>query len=585
MARAPDRWLLVRAALAEESRAALVSLRRLLGGPRLARAPDRLVFAPQDLRSADPAIAAEMAAGMFVFAGRMAQPTSGSPFRIDPPSEAWAEQLYGFGWLRHLRAADGPSVRSLARALVGEAIGPLRRDLGRGLPRRTAVVARRTISLLAHSPLLITGADQLFYRRYLQAIGRDAAALERDLRGASRPLDRLAAAIGLCVAGLSCNGLEGALRRGTRALGAELAVQIRPDGGHIGRDPATLVDLLVELMPLRLLYGSRQVQAPAALDPAIARMLAMLRLFRHGSGDLALFNGMGQTPLGELATLFAHDTDRVALHHAAPSGFDRLEAGGTVVIVDTGAPPPLPASGTAHAGCLSFEMSAGLHRLVVNQGAPARQGAAWARAREGRAHSTLVLGGQSAATLLDLQTDGRAGWPRGFVVRRFGPVLVGGPQIVGSALGADAAGNLVLTAHQDGYRVSHGALHTRRLRLSAAGDSLDGQDRLTFASDINRGDEAARVHFHLHPSVEASLEEGGERIRLDVPGGERWVFGADNVTPSLESSVFHAVSEGRRPSRQIVLSVRCLAGTRRVDVRWAFRRVAATAPAEPSDTG
>ncbi|MDF2689982.1 MAG: heparinase, partial [Microvirga sp.] len=67
--------------------------------------PTRLLFAPQDLRTADPTIATDIYSGFFAFAGRAITTSGRSPFAFTPPSRAWGEALYGFGWLRHLRAA------------------------------------------------------------------------------------------------------------------------------------------------------------------------------------------------------------------------------------------------------------------------------------------------------------------------------------------------------------------------------------------------------------------------------------------------------------------------------------------------
>src|SRR6266536_1431871 len=68
---------------------------------------DRLLIAPQDLRTADPTRASE------IYAGR-------GPFEIESPSDEWSAQLLGFGWLRHLRAAESAITRANARALVDE---------------------------------------------------------------------------------------------------------------------------------------------------------------------------------------------------------------------------------------------------------------------------------------------------------------------------------------------------------------------------------------------------------------------------------------------------------------------------------
>ena len=72
--------------------------------------------------------------------------------------------------------------------------------------------------------------------------------------------------------------------------------QILPDGGHISRNPGALIELLVDLLPLRTAFTARNIAPPPALLNAIDRMMPMLRFFRHGDGNFALFNGMGPTP-------------------------------------------------------------------------------------------------------------------------------------------------------------------------------------------------------------------------------------------------------------------------------------------------
>ena len=76
---------------------------------------DRLVIAPQDLRTADATQAAEILSGRFVFAGKVAVCDGRSPFEISPPSEEWAIGLHGFSWLRHLRTSDPAMSRARAQ--------------------------------------------------------------------------------------------------------------------------------------------------------------------------------------------------------------------------------------------------------------------------------------------------------------------------------------------------------------------------------------------------------------------------------------------------------------------------------------
>ena len=101
-------------------------------------------------------------------------------------------------------------------------------------------------------------------------------------------------------------------------------------------------------------------------------MLPLLRLLRHPDASLSHFNGMGATAADHLATLLVYDGALAQpMMHAPNSGYERLEGGRVVVVADVGAPPPLPYSLNAGAGCLSFEMSSGPQRIVVNCGLPA----------------------------------------------------------------------------------------------------------------------------------------------------------------------------------------------------------------------
>src|SRR5438045_9409441 len=79
----------------------------------------------------------------------------------------------------------------------------------------------------------------------------------------------------------------------TRRLVEELERQILPDGGHISRNPGALIELLLDLLPLKQAFSARNVPPPTGLLNAIERMMPMLRFFRHGDGTFALFNRMG----------------------------------------------------------------------------------------------------------------------------------------------------------------------------------------------------------------------------------------------------------------------------------------------------
>src|SRR3979490_221794 len=81
---------------------------------------DPPIIAPPAPRPADATRASEIYAGRFVFAGKIVTCHGRSIFDLEPPSEDWEVALLGFGWLRHLRAADTALTRANARALVDD---------------------------------------------------------------------------------------------------------------------------------------------------------------------------------------------------------------------------------------------------------------------------------------------------------------------------------------------------------------------------------------------------------------------------------------------------------------------------------
>src|SRR3989442_1724495 len=134
---------------------------------------DRLIIAPHDLRTADATRAAEIYAGRFVFAGKIVTCHGRSIFDLEPPSEDWEVALLGFGWLRHLRAADTALTRANARSLVDDWISnPARRSSGR-LRAGFEIQSSTSERALAQAPLVLGDTDGKFYRKYLRGLTRE----------------------------------------------------------------------------------------------------------------------------------------------------------------------------------------------------------------------------------------------------------------------------------------------------------------------------------------------------------------------------------------------------------------------------
>src|SRR4051812_8550153 len=422
-----------------------VSLSRLWPGR-----PDPLITPPHALPPADAPRAAEIYAGRFVFAGKIVTCHGRSVFDLEPPSEDWEAALLGFGWLRHLRAADTTLTRANARSLVDDWISNTRRK--RAVGRRPDVLARRVISLLSQAPLVLGDTDGKFYRRYLRGLAREIRYLRYTLLDVDG-VARLQVLIALCYASLCLANQSRHIRTATRKLSDELQRQILPDGGHISRNPGALIELLIDLLPLRQTFAARNIAPPSALLNAIDRMMPMLRFFRHGDGSFAMFNGMSSAPNDLVATLLAYDdTHGAPMANMPHTGFQRLDAGAMTVIIDTGVPPPPSVSHDAHASCLSFELSSGSSRIVINCGMPSTGRDNWrAFARGTAAHSTLTCHETSSCQFVELSA-----------VKRLlqGAPIVSGPSNVESYREVVPNGELLTSSH-DGYLPRFGVVHRR----------------------------------------------------------------------------------------------------------------------------
>jgi uncharacterized heparinase superfamily protein len=507
---------------------------------------DRLLIAPQDLRTADPTRASEIYSGRFAFAGKVVICDGRSPFEIEPPSEEWSDQLLGFGWLRHLRAADSSITRANARALVSEWIA-LQGQFDTLEAWRPDLVARRIISWLCQAPLVLHDADMKFYRRFLRNLTRQVRYLQRSVKATRDGVPRLQAVMALSYAALCMQGQARTLKSITRKLSDELTRQVLPDGGHASRNPGALIELLLDLLPLRQAFAARNVPPPAALNNAIDRMMPMLRFFRHGDGNFALFNGMGPTRSELVSTVLAYDDARgVPVANAPHSGYQRVQAGESLLIVDAGVPPPMAMSTEAHAGCLAFELSTRNHRIVVNCGLPATSRDTWRHvARATAAHSTVTFNDTSSCRFLTSES----------LKNLLGAPILAGPTDVQVARQERDGGMTLRTSH-NGYVDRFDVMHHRSLRLSADGRRLDGEDTFTGphgeALPARRRDAFA-VRFHLHPTLKASRHSDGHGVMLVLPNKEVWTFDAYEERVELEESVYLAGPDGPRRAVQIVI--------------------------------
>ncbi len=520
-------------------------------------APDRLLAVPAPPQRGDAKIARDIYAGLFEFAGESVETGENSPFSLTGPSAFWLGKLHGFTWLRHLDKAATPLARSNAQVLVGDWILNNSRSQ-KGTPWQVEVVANRIISWMNFAPLIIEETDPQYRRTFLHSIGAQARYLEMAIHTAPQGMPQLKAAISMAYAAL-CLGRQSAsaqkkqLIQATRILDQQLQQQFLADGGHISRNPDEALQALSCLLPLHQLYSSLAAEPPASLQGVFDRALPMVSFFRHRDGHTALFNGAknGDQDLLE-QVLRSGRQSGTAPDNAVHSGYQRLSAGSTLIIADTGKALSQELSRRIHAGCLSFELSSGSRRFVVNCGGVPQSGQRYALlARSTAAHSTATLNDTSSCRTRH-ENHNQA------------PALEGITKVSVNRSG-DENGDTICASH-DGYLDPFNWIHERTLFLAKDGNLVNGADRF-FTGEGRVQSAQLAIRFHLHPQVKAELTGNGISVLLQSSDGDGWKFTCIDARLSLEDSIFF--DEPVQNSRQIVLTATIDAPC---EFRWTFER-------------
>ncbi len=465
-------------------------------------------------------------------------------------SASWTAWFHGFGWLNDLSALSG------GQAGGGEAPYFAREWLSTWITANASwnavswapdVTAERLINICQNWAFLVRDdGSGGFDKQLRRQAGRDARHVLRSLPPPLCGFARFHALKGQVYAAFALLGGEGRMSRTLQRSAQDIQAQILPDGGHVERNPERLADVLKDLLELKALLSTATGDVPGFVQNAIDRVAPMVRALRHPDGGLALFNGGLEGNRVSIDLILAQtDSTAKAPFNAPHAGFQRLGAGALYGIMDCGQPTLVGKA--QHAGALSFELSSGKNRIIVNCGSRSGPSDPWRTALAATAaHSTLTVNDTSSASFA---LDG---------------ALRSGPERVTCTRHDVNEGTLIEASH-DGYMSAFGLTHQRALFVASHGTDVRGEDRL-----IGTGGNQFTLRFHLHPHIKASLLGDGQGVMLRVGSKEVWRLRTSAAEVKLESSVYLGHKGAHRRTEQIVISGP-LSGNGAL-IKWALSR-------------
>ncbi len=412
----------------------------------------------------------------------------------------------------------------------------------------------RILTWTAHAPLILSSNDIVYRSSVLNTLARTARHLDRSADRAPPGNARVAAWAGIVAAGLLIPG--GDVRRafGEAGLARAIASGFSEDGGAVSRSPDDQIEAVELIALLAAAYDARNEALPEFVETLRTRAVAALLGIAMGDGALSSWQGAGPVSAAAVQRVVAASGVRTRpLRQARDWGYQRLAAGGTIVVVDVAPPPASRLGGRGCASTLAFELSDGDQRLVVNCGGGTALPSDLVQGlRTTAAHSTLALADRNSTAILD---DGSLG-------AGVGAVELDRQEMDGGSR---------LDAAHDGYAKRLGFLHKRTLVLSANGRELRGEDALLPAPRRRKTTGAAfAIRFHLAPGVEVTPTADGQAALLRIDHGPLWQFRCRGGTLSVEESLWIDANGRPRPTTQFVISGEATAGG--ASVGWLLKR-------------
>ena len=463
----------------------------------------KILYSPEEVWKGDSEIGLKIINGYVNFYGESFN-FQKNLWEKNKASEFWNDKLNSFDWIKDVRAVGTNKARIFLRNSILEWLKK-NKNWNENSWKKD-VLAKRITNLLSNLSFFFNTAGEEFQIKVAKNLNKQAMYLLNTFNEKKLKKNEIYKVKASILASLSFENLNNNLSFSLKKLEEIISNHINNDGMHYLRSPSEHFNFLCSLLDIKNYLGTFRIPIPKELNNKISQMASIIKFFRLGNGQLAVFNSYEFIDSNLIERTIKRANSKIKIPSCLnESGFQRVSENRLILIMDCGT----PSIEKTHAGALSFELSHGSEKIVVNCGSPHVNNKKWSDAmRSTAAHSTLAIDEINSSDIF-FEKD---------TTTRIANV---------HSQRQENEGGYWINATHSGYEKLFGLIHKRNIHIDGKNLIIRGKDcfkRSNHQTPLLGNPKKFFLRFHIHPSVKLSVTGSKKKVVLKLNNDLGWEF-------------------------------------------------------------
>ena len=459
-------------------------------------------------------------------------------------SSSWNNHLHSFMWIKDIRAVGNNNARIFLRRNLLAWINEI--DYSNEQIWEENVLAKRIFYLLTNLSFFFETAEESFQKKFSEHLNKQSMILCKIIKGKKKT--NIFSVKSMILSIFCFDNLRYLYSNSITLLLKTLEEDISEDGLHRLRSPSEHFFFLCSLLDIKNFIGNMNKKLPKEINQKLDQMLSVLKFFRIGGGQLAIFNTYDTISINKIDNLLRKVDHKYRLPKITfCNDFYRISKNKLTLIMDCGR----PTSEKTHAGTLSFEFSHLSEKIVVNCGSPFVNNKDWHDAmRSTAAHSTLNINEINSSDIFfgkDTTTRIAETYSNQF----------------------NDKDNICIHSYHTGYKSLFGLLHQRIIHVDTKNFIIRGEDSLIYERK-NTNNQKYFLRFHIHPSIKLNVTTSKKKVVLKLKNNAGWEFICSEPKIEIEDGIYLGENKIVQPNQHILISDSAVENKK---IKWLFRLI------------